>query len=305
MAKERIENPDQPEKNPQASTGDEKVSKKSESQAGKDRPKVDGSPEGTHSETHRADTPSAQKKQKVGAGEKRTEKASREAGGPSAPEAPEEKVTPRLFDLYKREILPAMMKRFSYTNPMRVPKLEKISINCGVGAATQDPKILETVVRELTVIAGQKPSTRKSKKAISNFKLRENIPIGCKVTLRRERMYEFMDRLITLAIPRVRDFRGVPDKSFDGRGNYTLGVKEQIIFPEIDVDKVERIFGMDITFVTTAGTDEEAYELLRGFGMPFRKREASEGSFVSSAKGRRLDSSSGGTSGARAAEHAA
>jgi len=194
-------------------------------------------------------------------------------------ELPEPKVTPRLFELYKKDIIPALMKRFGYKNVMQVPKLEKIALNCGVGAATQDPKILETVVRELTIIAGQKPSTRKSKKAISNFKLRENLPIGCKVTLRKEKMFEFMDRLISLAIPRVRDFRGVPDKSFDGRGNYTLGLKEQIIFPEIDVDKVERIFGMDITFVTTAKTDEEAYELLKGFGMPFRKREASEGAF--------------------------
>lgn len=188
-------------------------------------------------------------------------------------EVVEEKVTPRLYEIYKKEIVPALMTRFSYGNTMQVPKLEKIAINCGVGAATQDPKILETVVRELAVIAGQKPAIRRSKKAISNFKLRENIPIGCRVTLRREKMFEFMDRLISLAIPRVRDFRGVPDKSFDGRGNYTLGLKEQIIFPEIDVDKVERIFGMDITFVTTAKTDEEAYELLKGFGMPFRKRD--------------------------------
>ena len=200
-----------------------------------------------------------------------------------AEEPPEPKVTPRLSELYKKEIVSALMKRFGYNNIMQVPKLEKISVNCGVGAATQDPKILETVVRELTVIVGQKPSIRKSKKAISNFKLRENLAIGCKVTLRKEKMFEFMDRLISLAIPRVRDFRGVPDKSFDGRGNYTLGLKEQIIFPEIDVDKVERIFGMDITFVTTAKTDEEAYELLKGFGMPFRKREASEGAFGAAA----------------------
>jgi large subunit ribosomal protein L5 len=196
-----------------------------------------------------------------------------------AEEVVEEKVTPRLSELYKREIIPALMKRFGYRNVMQVPRLEKISINCGVGEATQDQKILETVVRELTVISGQKPAITKSKKAISNFKLRENIAIGCKVTLRNPKMFEFMDRLISVAIPRVRDFRGVPDKSFDGRGNYTLGLKEQIIFPEIDVDKIERIFGMDITFVTTARTDEEAYELLKGFGMPFRKREASEGSF--------------------------
>ena len=200
-------------------------------------------------------------------------------GAPQAEDVVEVKVTPRLSELYKKEVVPAMMKRFSYNNTMQVPRLEKIAINCGVGEATQDQKILETVVRELTVITGQKPAITRAKKAISNFKLREKIAIGCKVTLRSGKMYEFMDRLISLAIPRVRDFRGVPDKSFDGRGNYTLGLKEQIIFPEIDVDKIERIFGMDITFVTTARTDEEAYELLKGFGMPFRKREASEGSF--------------------------
>ncbi len=211
--------------------------------------------------------------------EKREKKTKAGAPEKPAPEVAEEKITPRLAETYKKEIAPSLMKRFGYSNVMRVPKLEKISINCGVGDATQDQKILETVVRELTIIAGQKPAITRSKKAISNFKLREKIPIGCKVTLRRAKMFEFMDRLISLAIPRVRDFRGVPDKSFDGRGNYTLGLKEQIIFPEIDVDKVERIFGMDITFVTTAKTDEEAYELLKGFGMPFRKREASEGSF--------------------------
>ncbi len=211
--------------------------------------------------------------------EKKEKKPKTEAPEKQAVEVVEEKVTPRLVELYKKEIVPSLMKRFGYANVMRVPRLEKISINCGVGEATQDQKILETVVREMTVIAGQKPKITRSKKAISNFKLREKIPIGCKITLRREKMFEFMDRLISLAIPRVRDFRGVPDKSFDGRGNYTLGLKEQIIFPEIDVDKVERIFGMDITFVTTAKTDEEAYELLKGFGMPFRKREASEGSF--------------------------
>jgi large subunit ribosomal protein L5 len=225
-------------------------------------------------------TSAERQKKSVKSGSGTKEKRTKPEAAEKSEEVVEEKVTPRLFELYKKEIIPSMMKRFGYSNPMQVPKLEKISINCGVGAATQDPKILDTVVRELTIIAGQKPSIRKSKKAISNFKLRENIPIGCKVTLRRERMYEFMDRLITLAIPRVRDFRGVPDKSFDGRGNYTLGIKEQIIFPEIDVDKVERIFGMDITFVTTAKTDEEAYELLKGFGMPFRKREAAEGPFT-------------------------
>jgi large subunit ribosomal protein L5 len=185
----------------------------------------------------------------------------------------EEKLTPRLLEKYRKEIVPLMMKKFNYKNVMQVPRLEMISVNSGVGAATQDPKVLDTVVREMTIITGQKPAITRAKKSISNFKLREGVAIGCRVTLRGERMYEFLDRLINLAIPRVRDFRGVPDKSFDGRGNYTLGIKEQIIFPEIDVDKVERIFGMDITIVTTARTDEEAMELLKGFGVPFRKPE--------------------------------
>ena len=156
---------------------------------------------------------------------------------------------------------------------MQVPRLEKIAVNVGVGAATQDPKILDTVVKELESIVGQKPVVTKSKKAISNFKLREGMPIGVRVTLRRHKMYEFMDRFVAVAVPRIRDFRGFSDKSFDGRGNYTVGVKEQIIFPEIDVDKVTRVFGMDITFVTTAETDQEAMELLKGLGFPFVKRE--------------------------------
>ncbi len=214
-----------------------------------------------------------EKKQKGGAQEKAKSARAAEA---QAESVVEEKVVPRLSVLYKNEIISALTKRFSYGNRMQVPRLEKISINCGVGAATQDPKIIETVVRDMTIITGQKPAITRSKKAISNFKLREGLAIGCKITLRREKMFEFMDRLISVAIPRVRDFRGVSDKSFDGRGSYTLGVKEQIIFPEIDVDKVERIFGMDITFVTSARTDEEAYELLKGFGMPFRRKENAE-----------------------------
>jgi len=151
--------------------------------------------------------------------------------------------------------------------------LEKIAINIGVGKATQDPKLLDAAVHELEAITGQKAAITKSKKAISNFKLRENLPIGCRVTLRRSKMYEFLDRFISVALPRVRDFRGVSDKSFDGHGNYTVGVKEQIIFPEIDVDKVTRVSGMDITFVTTAKNDAEAYELLKELGMPFVKRQ--------------------------------
>lgn len=179
---------------------------------------------------------------------------------------------PRLQEKYRTEVTKKLIEQFKYDNVMMVPKLKKISINIGVGQASQDPKLMEIAVKELAMISGQKPEVRKSKKAISNFKLRENQPIGCRVTLRRERMYEFMDRLIALAIPRIRDFKGVSDSSFDGRGNYTLGVKEQIIFPEIDIDKVNRISGMDITFVTTAKTDEESYALLKEMGMPFKKR---------------------------------
>lgn len=191
----------------------------------------------------------------------------------AAPKAVEEKIPARLKVKYYKEIVPKLMEQFGYKNVMQVPRLEKIVINMGVGQAVQDPKILEEAVKDLETITGQKPSIRPAKKSISNFKLRAGMKIGAKVTLRRERMYEFLDRLITIALPRVRDFRGVPDKSFDGRGNYTLGIKEQIIFPEINVDKVNRILGMDITFVTTAKTDKEAYELLSAFGMPFRKKE--------------------------------
>ncbi|CUS76720.1 LSU ribosomal protein L5P [Candidatus Kryptonium thompsonii] len=185
----------------------------------------------------------------------------------------QEKVVPRLKKLYQEVIVPEMMKKFNYKNVMQVPRLVKIVINMGVGQATQDPKLLEMAMKELAKITGQQPIIRRAKKSISNFKLRAGMAIGCKVTLRRERMYEFLDRLINAAIPRIRDFRGLSDKSFDGRGNYTLGIREHVIFPEINVDEVERIFGMDITIVTTAKTDEEAYELLRLFGMPFRKRE--------------------------------
>jgi large subunit ribosomal protein L5 len=188
-------------------------------------------------------------------------------------EETQEKVVPRLKKLYQEVIIPEMMKKFGYKSVMQVPRLVKIVVNMGVGQATQDPKLLEMAMKELAKITGQQPVIRRARKSISNFKLRAGMAIGCKVTLRRERMYEFLDRLINAAIPRIRDFRGLSDKSFDGRGNYTLGIKEHIIFPEINVDVVERIFGMDITIVTTAKTDEEAYELLRLFGMPFRKRE--------------------------------
>lgn len=183
------------------------------------------------------------------------------------------KVKVRLEDIYKKDIVPTLVKAFNYKSVMQVPKLNKIVVNMGVGAAVADQKIMDEAVKELETVTGQKVSVRKSKKAISNFKLRENMNIGAMVTLRRERMYEFLDRLVNIALPRVRDFRGLSDKSFDGRGNYTLGVKEQIIFPEINVDKITRVMGMDITLVTTAKTDNEAFELLKAFGLPFRKKE--------------------------------
>ncbi len=176
---------------------------------------------------------------------------------------------PRLKEKYQKEIVPSLMEKFKYKSIMQVPKVVKISVNKGIGDAVADKKLVDIGVEELTAITGQRAVPTKSKKSISNFKLRDGMPIGARVTLRGERMYEFMDRLMSVALPRVRDFRGINDKGFDGRGNYTLGVKEQIIFPEISIDKVNRISGMDITFVTTAETDEESYELLKAFGMPF------------------------------------
>ena len=181
--------------------------------------------------------------------------------------------TPRLADKYKKDVIPALVEKFGYKSVMQAPKLEKICLNRGVNGAVSDKKLIDIAVDELSMISGQKAMATMSKKDISNFKLRKNMPIGARVTLRGTKMYEFLDRLIAVALPRVRDFKGVNDKSFDGRGNYTLGVTEQIIFPEIDIDKVNKITGMDITFVTTAGSDEEAYELLKGLGMPFRKEK--------------------------------
>ena len=176
---------------------------------------------------------------------------------------------PRLKVKYNDEIIPALKERFQYSSVMQVPKITKVVVNKGIGAAVADKKLVDIGVEELTTITGQRAVPTKAKNSISNFKLREGMPIGARVTLRGERMYEFIDRLLSVALPRVRDFRGVNDKGFDGRGNYTLGVKEQIIFPEISIDKVNKISGMDITFVTTANTDEESYELLKAFGMPF------------------------------------
>jgi len=178
---------------------------------------------------------------------------------------------PRLIDVYANEVRAALQKRFNYKNPMQVPRLEKIVLNMGVGEATENVKNVDAAVEEMTKVAGQKPVIRRAKKAISNFKLRAGMPIGCSVTLRSWQMFEFLDRLITIAIPRVRDFRGLPVK-FDGRGNYNISIKEQIVFPEIDYDKIDKVRGMNITIVTTAKTDEEAFELLSAFGMPFVRK---------------------------------
>ena len=177
----------------------------------------------------------------------------------------------RLKETYLNEIVDAMMKKFEYKNVMQVPKLAKIVVNMGIGEAKENSKVLDAAVAELETITGQKAVTTKAKNSIANFKLREGMPIGCKVTLRGDKMYEFLDRLVNLALPRVRDFRGVNPNAFDGRGNYALGIKEQLIFPEIEYDKVDKVRGMDIIFVTTANTDEEARELLTQFNMPFAK----------------------------------
>ncbi len=206
-------------------------------------------------------------------GKEKQKKPEKETKKGAASHEQEAGVPPRLKELIRKTIVPNLMNQFHYTNVMEVPRLEKISLNVGVGQATQDVKLLDGVIKDLETIVGQKPVTTKSKKAISNFKLRQGLPIGVRVTLRQNRMYEFMDRFINIAVPRIRDFRGFSDKSFDGHGNYTVGVKEHIIFPEIDVDKVSKVFGMDITFVTTANTDQEAYALLKEFGMPFVKRQ--------------------------------
>jgi large subunit ribosomal protein L5 len=180
-------------------------------------------------------------------------------------------VAPRLKEKYRAEVVPALMEQFEYGNVHQVPRLEKIVVNMGVGAATQDAKLLENAVNDLTIITGQKPAITRAKKSIASFKLRQGMAIGCKVTLRGDRMWEFFDRLLSTALPRIRDFRGVSGKAFDGRGNYSLGVNEQLIFPEIDYDKVDKIRGMDITFVTSANTDEECRALFDKFGFPFKR----------------------------------
>ncbi len=213
--------------------------------------------------------------EKAGAKAKSAKKgkgAERSAGSDAAAEAKVtvEAIAPRLREKYKELVIPALTKQFSYKNPMQVPKLQKIVINMGLGAAVANPKIIDTGVEDLKAISGQKPVVTRAKKAIANFKLREGIPIGAMVTLRSARMWEFLDRLVTVAIPRTRDFKGVSRKAFDGKGNYTLGLREQIIFPEINYDKIDAIKGLNISFVTTAKTDEEGRALLQQLGMPFR-----------------------------------
>jgi len=216
----------------------------------------------------------AEKADKADKGEKRAGKSKR---GAEASAAPKEKVVsttagiaPRFIDKYKTDVIPALTKQFSYKNPNQVPKLEKIVLNMGLGAAVTNPKIIDAAVEEVKAITGQKPIVTRSKKAIASFKLRAGIPIGVMVTLRKERMWEFLDRLVSLALPRTRDFRGVSRKAFDGKGNYTLGLKEQIIFPEINYDRIDVIKGLNISFVTSAKTDEEGRALLAHLGMPFR-----------------------------------
>lgn len=178
----------------------------------------------------------------------------------------------RLQEKYQKEVVPAMIEKFGYKNIMEVPKLEKIVINMGVGEAKENQKVLESAVNDMTLIAGQKPVLTRAKKSVANFKIREDMALGCKVTLRKAKMFEFADKLMSIALPRVRDFRGVSSKAFDGRGNYSLGIKEQLIFPEIEYDKIDKVRGMDIIFVTSANTDEEARELLRFLGMPFAQK---------------------------------
>ncbi len=196
--------------------------------------------------------------------------AEAEAATPAGPTVEVENYVPRLQEMYKSAVAPELQKRFSYKSAMQVPRLVKVTLNVGLGEATQNPKLLDAAADEIARVTGQKPVIQKAKKAIANFRLRENQRIGVTVTLRRARMWEFLDRLMNVALPRVRDFRGVSPRAFDGRGNYTLGLREQIIFPEVDYDKVEKIRGLNVTIVTTASTDEEGLALLTGLGMPFR-----------------------------------
>ena len=238
----------------QAEKGSEKKS------APKAPPRKDAAP---HGKEHAAGKPSGK------------EPAAAKEAAPKAPKPTGPRTPPRMKDMYRNQVVPALMKEFGYKNLMQVPRLERVVLNVGMGEAIQNVKLLESAATELAVISGQKPIVTRAKKAIAGFKLRQGMPIGAKVTLRSDRMYEFLDRLVSIALPRIRDFRGVSPKAFDGRGNYTLGLKEQLIFPEIKYDSVASIHGMDITIVTTARTNDEGKALLRHLGMPFREPERS------------------------------
>ncbi len=249
----------------------EKKPAKAKAGGGDAKPKAEGKPKAEAKAKPKGGDGDAKGK---GKGDSRRKGGKDQAMGPAVGEAEPPARIPRLREHFEKNVLPELMKRFSYKNPMQAPRLKKIVVNMGVGDALVNIKMLDAAVAEMATITGQKPSIRKAKKSIANFKLREGQPIGCMVTLRGPRMYEFYDRLINVALPRIRDFRGVPMKSFDGQGNYTLGITEQIIFPEINYDKVEKIRGMDITFVTSAANDEEGQELLKLMNMPFRQRQA-------------------------------
>lgn len=275
------------EKDAQAS--EEKQVEKAEVKVKKDKPKAEKTEKkkepakkrAKKSELKTEETEKAEKKPEItgkkaekAESKKKPAKAKKEKSAPQAVIG--DKKYPRLQEKYLKEVVPALIKKFAYKNIMEVPKLSKITLNAGVGGALQNKKLLESAIEEMTVISGQKAVTTYAKRSVSNFKLREGTAIGCKVTLRREWMYEFLDRFISMAVPRIRDFRGLSDKSFDGFGNYNLGIKEQIIFPEINYDKVESIHGFNISLTTTAKTDEEAKELLTLMGMPFVRHESDE-----------------------------
>jgi large subunit ribosomal protein L5 len=213
------------------------------------------------------------KEDKAGAEEQKKPKGEKPEGKEKAPKAMAEKRDPRLLRHYRDHVRSALQEKFGYKNVNQIPKIEKVVVNVGVGDATKNQKLLDSIVEELTLITGQKPVVNRARKAISNFSLRQGMPVGVSVTLRKSRMYEFLDRLVTAAIPRVRDFRGLPTRSFDGRGNYTMGIKEQIMFPEINYDRVQEVHGMDITVVTSTNKDDEAFALLREMGFPFRGEE--------------------------------
>lgn len=275
---DKIENT--PAEEPKKSSASSKEEKKSKAAKETREKKADESAKSSEKSAKKDSEKSGKKaEEKVSAGQK-PGKADKE-GKPSKP-AKDDKpktrpVTPRMLIAYREKIISQMMKRFQYKNQMMVPRLEKIVINVGIGEASQNPKLLESAANELGLITGQKAVMTRARKSISNFKLQKGMAIGCCVTLRSWKMWEFLDRLMNIAIPRIRDFRGLSDRSFDGRGNYSIGIREQIIFPEIDIDKIERVHGLDITFVTTAKTDEEAYSLLAEMGVPFRGRSMQDG----------------------------